>query len=146
MLTVAGALVAGFGYLAIFTIGLPIVVMGLLILVAGLTDAHRQHPTTFWPVTVGLAAFFAGAIIIAPLSCTSRAVAIEDAEAPAAGDPSSRASMGTTECTNLVGIDYTGGPDYNPPLWPALLAGAASGVLLGTVTRCLMRDPRKATT
>ncbi len=125
----AGVVLVGLGVLAIFTIGLPVLVAGLILLVDGFTNAHRRWPRVFWPIVVGIAVLFVGYVLVAPLSCTSEAVARESGHA-----------VGATSCTNLVGIDYSGGPGYNPPLWPALLAGVAGGAIAGAVTRLSLAD------
>lgn len=136
-LVVVGALLTGLGYLTIFSIGLPVAVAGMLMVVAGLTGVHRQQPAVYWPVTVGLAAFFAGYALVAPLRCTSSAVATVD------GVDHVAETAGTTECTNLLGIAYSGGAGYAPPLWPAVVAGGVGGLSLGWGTRQAMLRRRR---
>lgn len=131
---VAGLLLMGFGFLAILSIGLPILVVGVFVLVAGLTGAHRERPGTFWSLAAGIGAFFAGYVLVAPLSCSSRGVVVDPDQA-ATGEAVTGDTVGATTCTNLLGIDYSGGPDYRPPLWPAGTAAAGSAAVVGIVTR-----------
>lgn len=132
-----GLVLIAFGCLAIFSIGLPILVAGALVLVAGLTDAHRERPDAFWPLAAGMGALFVGYVLVAPLSCTSRAEAVVD------GQPVGDQPVGATACTNLLGIDYSGGPGYDPPLWPAGAAAAGSAFVAGAASRRLMAGRQK---
>ncbi|MPZ89949.1 MAG: hypothetical protein GEU81_18255 [Nitriliruptorales bacterium] len=127
----AGIVLMVFGFISIFTIGVPILVAGVIVLVAGLTDAHRRRPRVFWPVVAAIAALFVGYVLVAPLSCTSQAVVRESGE-----------DVGATSCTNLVGIDYSGGLGYNPPLWPAVAVGGGGAALAGAATRRSMSSDR----
>jgi len=63
-------------------------------------------------------------VLLAPLSCTSIA---------SSGPLPSR-----TECTNVLGIDYSGSGSYDPPLLPALLAGLIVAGIIALVLRRLL--------
>lgn len=47
-----------------------------------------------------------------------------------------------TECSNVLGIDYRGVGDYDPPLMPALLAGLVAAALTAMVLHRLLTRRR----
>jgi hypothetical protein len=112
-----------FGSVAILSIGIPFLTLGIALLALG---GWRHQPRIFWPPLVGLLSFFIGFVLIAPGSCT--------ATATSPGDPA-----GFTTCSNLLGLDYSGEGLYNPPLWPALVAGLVLAAVGGAATRLLLR-------
>lgn len=120
------------GFLAIFSVGFPILLAGLFVLLAATTGAHRRHPQVYWPLVAATSLFFVGYVLVAPLTCTSRATVVDGVE-----------EVGGTSCTNVVGIEYGGGQDYAPPLWPAAIVGITAGALAGALTRRLISDPRQ---
>jgi hypothetical protein len=106
------AIPVAFGFVTISSIGMPFLALGITLIVLA---RWRDQPRIFWPPLVGVLSFFIGFVLIAPWNCT--------ATATASGD------MFTT-CSNALGVDYSGGGLYNPPLWPAVAAGlilAAAG-------------------
>ena len=117
---IAVALVV-FGFLGGFSIGGPFLMLGLAMLALG---PFHHRPRLFWPVIAGVVAFSAGYWAVTPLVCTTTAHLGEEA---------------STACTNLLGISYAGGPDYNPPLVPARIAGLAAGLAAGATTALLLR-------
>lgn len=127
-----GVVLMAFGFLAILTIGMPFFVIGALLFVSGLTDAQRRSPTVFWPLLASLPTFFLVYVLVAPLSCTSWAIEELTSDGRAAADSGAR-------CSNLIGIDYSGGTSYNPPLWPAVLAAIAAAGVAGVVTHRVVR-------
>lgn len=108
---VAGTLIL-FGAVAIFSVGLPFLTVGIALVVLA---PRRGQPRLFWPPLVGLISFFAGYILIAPLGCTATA--------------SSRDLTGSTSCSNLLGLNYLGSTPYEPPLWPAVVAGVIAAAV-----------------
>ncbi len=118
----------GFGVLGILSIGLPFLVLGLALLV--LTPS-RNAPERFWPPLVGIAAFFLGFLLVAPLGCTTSAVA----RATGGLAPAPQAH---TVCTNAIGLHYAEGAGYNPSLVPALVAGLLFAVAGWSVSRLLI--------
>jgi hypothetical protein len=106
-----------FGFVAIFSIGAPLLVLGLTLL--GLFP-YRSRATVFWPWLSGVISFFVGYVLVAPLHCSTRQV-VE----PVGRNGAHVGGEAITTCFNLLGIDYSGVNAYNPPLWPALLAGLA---------------------
>jgi hypothetical protein len=64
---------------------------------------------------VGAIAFTATVILTSPFVCTTTVI--------------SGRGEGSTECSNALGLDYSGGADYDAPMWPALLAGAGVGLV-----------------
>lgn len=125
-------LVAGFfivfGFLAIFSVGLPLLVLGLAMVV--LSDI-RDRPATFWPPLVGIALFFLAYILVAPLACTQTPTLV---------------TVGTSSevepqiipmtCTRIVLPDYKGVRE--PALWPSVVAAAVVGGLGALITRYLI--------
>jgi hypothetical protein len=116
---VAVALVV-FGFLGGFSIGGPFLMLGLVMLVVG---PVRHRPRLFWPVIAGVVAFNAGYWAVTPLVCTTTA---------------ELGGQASTACTNLLGIRYAGGPDYNPSLVPARIAGLGAGIAAAVVTALLL--------
>ena len=106
-----------FGLLAMFSFGVPFFVLGLALVAFG---PFRNRPAVFWPAIGSVIAFFVGYVLVAPLGCTTTAVPErpEDAAVGASGG-----TMPTTVCTNVLGIDYSGSGNYQPPLRPALITG-----------------------
>lgn len=111
------------GIPAIFSVGAPLVAIGITLVILG---PRRADPPVFRPPLVGVVLFFVGYVLVAPLGCTTTS-------APPGGPP------GSTTCSNLLGIDYSGVGYYNPSLWPAVGAGAAAAALGVVATRRLLR-------
>jgi hypothetical protein len=124
----------GFGYLAVFSIGAPFLLTGTAMMVV---SPWRSRPQVLWPTLVGVWAFVLGYLLVAPLGCTSTAIAAT------VGSP---VGMSHTTCTNILGIDYSGSGTYNPTLLPAMLAAFVTGVAGALATRVLLRRWRAATT
>lgn len=112
---------AGFGFLAGFSIGQPFLFLGLAMIAVG---PWRRRPRVFWPVIAGVVAFNVAYLAFAPLVCT--------ATATVGGDTS-------TTCTNLLGIPYEGGAAYNPSLVPARLAALTAGLIVAVVSEAVVR-------
>lgn len=116
-----------FGVVAMFSIGLPFVVLGLAMMALW---PLRDRRAVFTSLFVALLAFVAAAILVAPGGCSATAT--------------TSGTGGTTTCTNLLGIDYTGAVPYSPPFWPALVAGATAAVVAGSLVFALLRRGRSA--
>lgn len=86
------------------------------------------------PIAVAALGFVAGFILLVPLGCTMESVSIEDG--------SSGMTTSTTSCSNVIGLDYSGQGRYNPPLWPAALAGVAAATVGGRMTVLFQRGRR----
>jgi hypothetical protein len=123
----------GFGFLGLFSIGAPFLLTGTAMIVV---SPWRNRREVLWPTLVGVWVFVLGYLLVAPLSCTSTAMAVT------AGSP---VAVSHTTCTNLLGIDYSGTGIYNPSLLPAVLAGVAAGATGALATRFLLRRRRGAT-
>jgi hypothetical protein len=113
------ALIA-FGVVGILSIGMPFLLLGVLL---AALSGQRRRPVVFWPPVAGLLAFFAAFIVTAPLGCTVSA---------------SGSAPSTTRCTNIIGIDYSGGGRYNPSPAPALLIGLVVAVATALADRRLL--------
>ena len=122
----------GFGYLAVLGIGAPFLLTGITMMVV---SPWRGRPQVLWPALVGVWAFVLGYVLVAPLGCTSTAIAVT------VGSP---AAMSHTTCTNILGIGYSGTGIYNPSLVPAVLAGVTAGTAGAVATRILLRRRRAA--
>jgi len=127
-------ILVGFGSLALFSIGAPFLLTGIAMMVV---SPWRSRPQVLWPALVGVWAFVLGYLLVAPLACTSKTMAV------AAGSP---AAAFHTTCTNILGIDYSGTGIYNPSLVPAVLAGVTAGTAGAAATRILLRRRRAAAT
>ena len=90
-----------FGYLALFSIGWPFVLTGLLMLAL---IGERRRPNVLAPALAWPWAFTLGYVLVAPLGCTSSAMPI------IAGDAGSVEE--STRC-NAVFFTYLGGADYS---------------------------------
>jgi hypothetical protein len=115
-----------FGVVTGFSIGIPFLLLGLLLLVL---SPVRYRPTIFWPVIVGYLVLVVGYIVAAP-SCSSF---------------SHNGSPRVTTCSNLIGIDQTGGDSVNPSLGSALLFGLTAGLLVGVGLRVVLERRQSAT-
>ena len=120
----------GFGYLAVFGIGAPFLLTGITMMVV---SPWRSRPQVLWPALAGVWAFVLGYVLVAPLGCTSTAIAVT------VGSP---VAMSHTTCTNILGIDYSGSGTYNPTLLPVMLAAFVTGVAGALATRILLRRRR----
>ena len=118
-----------FGFVGIFSIGAPFLLTGIAMLAVG---RWRRNPAVVWPALVGVWLLVLGYVLVAPLTCTSSAV-----PATVSGNAHVGPLLGHTTCTNLLGIDYSGGGIYNPSLMPAFLAGLGAGAVGAFVTRRL---------
>jgi hypothetical protein len=108
------AILVAFGVVTILSIGMPFLTLGITLIVM---RRWRGQPRIYWPPLVGVLSFFIGFILIAPGSCTTTATA--------SGGPGA-----FTTCSNVLGLNYSRGGLYNPPLWPAVAVGlilAAAG-------------------
>jgi hypothetical protein len=114
----------GFGWIAIFSIGAPFLLLGVALAVL---FPFRGRARLFWPALGAVAALILGVVLVTPLGCMS----IEF--------PAGSAFPTRTTCSNLIGIAYSGTGDYSPPHWPALLAGLAAGAAGFAGLRFLVR-------
>ena len=120
-----------FGYLALFSIGAPFLLTGIAMIAV---YPWRRRRTVLWPTLASIWALSATYVLIAPLGCTSTAGAL-----PAVpGEEAPATSNGVTECANLLGIDYSGGATYQPPLLPALLVGIAVAIVVALAVRAIV--------
>jgi hypothetical protein len=115
-----------FGFVAIFSVGAPFFLTGAAMLVA---SPWRGRRDVLWPVVAAPWAFTVTYILLAPLGCTATGTAGLGGQA-----------VWRTECPNILGINYSGGGSYDPPLLPALLAGlVAAGLTVAVLRRVLAR-------
>lgn len=119
----------GFGAITGLSFGMPFFVLGITLLVLA---PFRERPTVFWPTLSAVASFFVGYVLVAPLRCTAQAT-IREGQGLSGQDA-------TVQCTNLLGIDYSGADSYNPPLWPAALAGASLAVAVWILLRRALQE------
>jgi hypothetical protein len=132
---VAVALVV-FGCLALFSIGFPFALTGLLMLALFRSRGRREVivPALAWPW-----AFTLGYVLVAPLGCTTSVTATSIAAAPV------ETAVASTRCDALF-LTYAGGASYDPAILPALLVGIllGTGVALG-LRRSLRARPAAST-
>ena len=105
---VAVALVV-FGCLALFSIGFPFALTGLLMLALFRSRGRREVivPALAWPW-----AFTLGYVLVAPLGCTTSVTATSIAAAPV------ETAAASTRCDALF-LTYAGGASYDPAILPA---------------------------
>lgn len=115
------ALLLAVGFVSILSIGAPFLLLGVTL---ALLAPYRRRPRVFWPWLLGVLGFIAGYISVAPLSCLT-----------AASRFGATTENAYTTCSSALGIRYSGGVGYSPPLWPAFLAGLAVGFSLYLTTR-----------
>jgi len=113
------------GFVAIFSVGAPVFLTGIAMLVASPWRGRREITV---PIVAAPWAFTLTYVLLAPLSCTSTL--------------STGPLLSRTECSNILGIDYSGGGSYDPPLLPALLAGLVAAGLTIAVLRSLLARRR----
>jgi hypothetical protein len=116
---------------ALFSIGIPFLLTGLVMLVL---FPWRRRRDVLWPLLASVWGLTLGYILVAPLSCTSSV-------APAGEVLRSGGSV--TECNGLF-FDYSGIGSYNPPLLPALLIGVVVAFGAWLAVKALLT--RRATT
>jgi hypothetical protein len=104
-----------FGMLAIFSIGAPFLLLGLMFAVL---SPWRDRRGVIWTGFAVIFGFVLGYVLVAPLSCHSSTFLAVDGSVTEA----------TVRCTNLLGIRYEGTGNYNPSLLPAFLAGSTLAV------------------
>lgn len=127
-------LLIAFGTLTGFSIGLPFLFLGLALVFLA---PFRQREGIFVSALVAVVAFFVGFALVAPLGCTvAERVVVERSSHTGTPPPPQR---GHTSCTNVIGVDYSGPGTYNPPLWPAALAGAVLATMAGGVASFFLR-------
>ena len=120
----------GFGYLAIFSIGAPFLLIGLTMAVLFPFRERRGVLATGIAADLG---FVAGYILVGPLGCATSAFSTVGAEV----------SAGHTSCTNIIGLTYAGGASYNPSLVPALIAGLVLAAIAGAAVLGWSRRHRR---
>jgi hypothetical protein len=115
-------LLISLGIVAIFSIGLPFFVLGLVL--AALWPVRHKR-AVFYPTVLGLAAFFVVGFLLIPLGC--RTAAVEAGSEP-----------GPVVCDSALGIEYAGRLPYRAPQWPAFLGGLVGGALVAVATNRLI--------
>lgn len=113
------------GSLSLFSIGAPLALTGFAMIVVG-RSRHRRE--VLWPALVAVWSFVIAYVLVAPLGCASTSV-------PFVGTHDIAAQVGRTTCTNVLGINYSGGGGYQPTLLPALVVGLIAAGVVGLVMR-----------
>ena len=126
------AVLLGFGFVAMFSIGMPFLLVGVTLVVLW---PVRHRAAVFWPALAAVGAFILGFVLLAPLGCTSSAVATY-------GSAGTIASPSVTTCSNILRLPYHGTGVYNPSLLPALMGAITAGLLTWTGCRLLARRRR----
>ncbi len=123
-----------FGYLALFSIGWPFLLTGILMLAL---VGHRRRIDVLGPALAWPWVFTLGYLLLAPTGCTSSATATTGG----------RAVEGVTRCDSLF-LTYAGPSPYQPPYLPAILAGAvlatAASLGVGRLLRRRRSDGRRS--
>jgi hypothetical protein len=132
--SVAAVLVV-LGSLSLFSIGAPLALTGLAMIIAG---PFRHRREVLWPALVAVWSFVVAYVLVAPGGCTGTSLPVVRGSATAA-------QVGRTTCTNVLGIDYSGGGGYQPTLVPALVVALIAAGVVGLVTRRALRPGARAT-
>jgi hypothetical protein len=121
-----------FGFVGMFSIGGPFVILGLAMLVLG---PLRRRPVLFRPLLAAVIAANLGYWAAAPLWCSA---------ASQAGG--AEASTGTG-CSSLIGIRYVASATSGPPPAPALEVALVAAIVAFAVVLAvlLVRSGRNAT-
>ena len=90
------------------------------------------------PLLIAVVGFFLGFVLVSPLGCTVS----ESTQANSRDGVTTITSAGTS-CSNLLGIDYVGGRDYDPPQLPAVGAGFLLALVSGLLTYLHLRSRQK---
>lgn len=113
------------GLVGILSIGGPFLLTGVAMLAV---SPWRRRRDVLWPAVVAPWAFTITYVLLGPLGCST-----------SGGTPALARSIGQllarTECTNVLGIDYSGAGAYRPPLLPAFAAGIAVALLVSFALR-----------
>lgn len=112
------------GLIGLLTLGTLFLPLGFAIVVLA---SHRARPDVFWPGVAAVVLAILGYLLVAPLGCTATAVSL------------GQSAQSHTTCSSVLGLDYSGTGDYNPSLWPAVIAGFLSGAVGGAMTWLLVR-------
>jgi hypothetical protein len=123
------ALVAGlvgFGIFDLIAIGLPFLLLGVALAILW---PFRDRPWLFWPPLGAIPALVAGYVLVGPVGCSTTAVL----------SSYGRGIPARTVCTNVLGLDYSGGPHYSPSLVPGLLAGLVVAAMVWALARFAIR-------
>jgi hypothetical protein len=105
-----------FGFLGVFSIGAPFLLLGLLLAVLGPVRHYRR---VLWPAVAGLVGATVAYALVAPLSCTAT---------------STTNGESSTVCSSILGGTYAGTGIYNPSLEPALRVAAVAAVVAAMLT------------
>ena len=100
-----------FGVVGIFSIGQPLLLIGITLLVLG---RLRRRPVLFWPPLSGVIGYVVGYWAIVPLYCSATEVT---------------GGVSMTTCSSLIGVQYSGSGAYNPSHAPADLVGLLLGAI-----------------
>jgi hypothetical protein len=114
-----------FGFLAIFSIGVPLLVLGLALIVL---SPYRGRPAIFWPPLVVVVLFFVAFILVAPLYCSQTF-------GPQFPGDTNSGPIGQETCSRIL-LPDTSGPD--PSVWPSILIAAVAGTAGGVVARLVL--------
>lgn len=112
---VAAGMLIAFGIVAILSIGMPFLILGLVLVALG---PIRHRVEVFVPLLGGVLAFLLVTILVSPWSCTET-------------------GAGTT-CSSLIGIHVSGGQSYRPAQWPGFLIGGGAGVAVALIIRAAL--------
>jgi hypothetical protein len=113
-----------FGVLGMFSVGVPLFLTGVAML-AVLPWRHRRG--VVMAAIIAPWAFVFGYVLVAPLGCT------------AAGTGAPGLDETATTCTNVLGIGYSGGAEYRPPLMPGVAAGLGLAAIALLVLRAAVQ-------
>jgi hypothetical protein len=109
------------------TIGAPFVVTGVAMMALW---PIRRRVRVFWPALVGVIAFSAVLLLVAPSAGCERTGILS----PAGVEEEEHST-----CSSLIGIHYSGAGEYEPSVLPAALAGLGVGAAAAAGTYVIVR-------
>jgi hypothetical protein len=123
-----------FGMVAIFSIGIPFLLLGLTLAVVG---PWRDRPTVLWPAIAAVVGFVVGALATLPWFCGSSVAPVP---------PGSRHIAGTGNCSTVLGLFHygTATPSYLPGLAVAMGSAIIAAVVVHRVVEKKNREPADA--
>lgn len=124
---ITSLILIAFGFLAMFSIGRPFLLVGLALLILG---PVRGRPAWFWPPLASVVAWNVVFLAVVPWTCTTR-------QTVGIGNPGDGLVEAATVCTTLLGSTVAGPGTLNPSLEPANQAALLAAVVAFVVVLVL---------
>lgn len=110
-----------FGFLSLFSIGYPLMVLGIVLAVL---EPYRGRRGVLAAGIASVFGFVVGYVLIAPIGCSGTTTPSTNGSLPVEGE---------TICRSVLGWNYSGDGANDPSLFPALIVGVLCAILVGFV-------------